>query len=589
MLRELMRRGPDAQHQMLWARDFANAQESVSNALVHARLSIIDPRPEADQPMRNEAGDIWISYNGEVYDWADDAAELVANGARFRTRSDTEFILKAYEQWGIDCVSRLRGMFAIAILDLRRGQLWLIRDRIGQKPIVYSHLDGDLAFGSTVRAVLPFLGKGQRRFSAAAIDAFLAHRYVPAPHTILENVRRLENGHWLRFDLKTRLIETFAYWSPHPTPGELPILLDQIVDMRTVADRPIGLFLSSGIDSSVIAGRLARLGRSDIEALTASFPGSPMDESEDARKTAIHLALRHSTVSIPERISGDFEQIVADLDEPFADPSSMPTWYLCRHATQRFKVALGGDGLDELMGGYKRVWKHLRTRWRRNWAAPWLPLLPSVSNKGWSKWSAECKMTWLESYSLRFSGFTPGQRLFLQPDTHGRPLTYWRLRNTNHQSPIAALLEADMDNYLPEYILRKSDLCSMAHGLELRAPFTDYRWVEAMYAIPENQRFTNPPKLIFEDMCPELRPLKIFGLKKRGFNPPLDQWIGNDLSRRFGGLGHRLENATHGQISSTAVDRYCKRFIGAINAPAEQLLQLVMLDESLAQLGAISE
>ena len=173
MLDVLRRRGPDAQHSVLWNDRFERTQGAACNALLHARLSIIDPRPQADQPMSNDAGDVWICYNGEVYDWAAAAAELKALGYTFRNRSDTEFILHAYEAWGIDCIARLRGMFAFTILDLKRRTAWLVRDRMGLKPLVYASFDGRLAFGSTVRSVLPFLPETQSADSAAesAADA----------------------------------------------------------------------------------------------------------------------------------------------------------------------------------------------------------------------------------------------------------------------------------------------------------------------------------------------------------------------------------------------------------------------------------
>jgi asparagine synthase (glutamine-hydrolysing) len=286
-------------------------------------------------------------------------------------------------------------------------------------------------------------------------------------------------------------------------------------------------------------------------------------------------------------IAADFPAIVEDLDEPFADPSAFPTWYLCRHATQTVKTVLGGDGLDELLGGYKRVWKHLRTTWRRNWSAPWLPLSPGCAPKGWSKWSAEFKMSWLDSYSLRFSGFTPSQRRFLQPDRLHPPPSFWRMQNTSNLSPLASLLETDLENYLPEYILRKSDLCGMAHGLEIRAPFLDHHWIEALNGLDPGERFARPAKSVMQRVCPGLKPLGVFERPKRGFSPPLRSWLEGDLAERFDGLGTRLESATGGQLDATAVDLYSTRFLHAKDSPAEQLLQLLVLDESLRQLRAI--
>ncbi|HEY8068190.1 MAG TPA: asparagine synthase (glutamine-hydrolyzing) [Burkholderiales bacterium] len=587
MLDALRRRGPDAQHQVLWNAAFGTAGDQIHNALLHARLSIIDPRPLADQPMVNDAGDIWISYNGEVYDWKGDADELRGRGLKFRTRSDTEFILKAYETWGIEFLSRLRGMFAIAILDLRTNQVWLIRDRMGLKPIVYSHIGGNLAFGSTLRSVLPFLPADRRGFSGEGIDAYLAHRYIPAPRTIFEHVRRLENGHWLKFDLKTRQIETRRYWNPRPQPAQWQPLLDEAIAIRTVADRPLGVFLSSGIDSSVIASCLSRSGKRDIRTFTAAFPGSSMDESREAGAIAEVLGLPNFPIDIPGRISGDFERIVADLDEPFADPSSMPTWYLARETTKHVKVVLGGDGGDELFGGYKRVEKHLRSRWRRHFKLDWLSHAADPRLKGWRKWSSELRMSWLESYSLRFSGFTPGQRLFLQPDRGAVANTYWRFPETGTDSPVAALLALDRENYLPEYILRKADLCTMAHGLELRAPLLDHLWFQALLAVPENLRFTRPPKLFLRPACAELNGIDLFHRKKRGFNPPLAAWLGVDLADRFQGLGERLGSLTGNQMSAGAITQLVTRYRGGYAALAEQMLQLLILDESLRQLDVL--
>jgi asparagine synthase (glutamine-hydrolysing) len=590
MLHELRRRGPDARHQVTWDAAFhRDATGPVSNALLHARLSIIDPRPEADQPMSNASGDVWICYNGEVYDWAAHADELRSKGAVFRTRSDTEFILHAYEAWGDDCLSRLRGMFAFAILDLRRRRVLLARDRLGLKPLIYTLRDGQFAFGSTVRSVLPFLARDRRGFSADAIDAYLAHRYVPAPLTIIDGVNRLENAHCLVFDLDTRRLEKRRYWTPQPRNADWLETLDAAVAMRTVADRPVGVFLSSGIDSSVIAARLARLGKRDLHTFTAAFPGSSMDESPLAAEIAQHLGLVNHPVIVPDTVAEDFSRIVADLDEPFADPSSVPSWYLARATTQHVKVVLGGDGGDEVLAGYKRIAKHLRTAWRRGLRIPGLKPAITESSKGWRKWTTELGMDWREAYSLRFSGFTPGQRRFLQPRRHDLPPTHWRLPAGADGSAIAALLAVDWDNYLPEYVLRKADLCTMAHGLELRAPLLDHPFFETLLGLPEEQRFTQPAKVLLEPACTELQDLDLFRRKKKGFNPPLTGWLRQDLVARFDGLGERLSEMTGEQLSMAGVNRIAASYLAGEEALAEQVLQLMILDESLAQIAVLGE
>ena len=568
----LSARGPDAQHAQLWGRD----------GLLHARLSIIDPRPLADQPMANARGDVWIVYNGEVYDWEAVAAELRA-AAPFRTRSDTEFILRGYEAWGIDVLlERLRGMFAFAIVDQAKGKAYLVRDRMGEKPMVYSALGGELAFGSTVRSVLPFLPRDKRGLSPAGIDAYLAHRYVPAPGTVYRHVQRLENGHYLEFDLRSRQLVKRRYWKPAPEQGSWLEALDESVRMRTIADRPLGVFLSGGVDSTVVVSRLAEQRLNNFRTFTAAFPGSHMDESGIAAQTAAALDFPHTPVRVPQSLDGDFAAIVAALDEPFADPSSFPTWYLAREVSKEVKVVLAGDGGDELFGGYKRVAKHLRTAWRGGLRLS-LAVRPALEG---GKLSAEAAMDWASAYSLRFSGIAPAQRAFLQGGAALKTLSHWRAPDSVGETRLEQLMAIDYANYLPEYILRKSDLCTMAHGLEARAPFLDHRFVQRILSLPESEVHTRPPKLLLERTLDPRLTKDFVRQKKRGFNPPLKRWLREDLAGRFDGLGARLQALTAGQLEATAVDAFARHYLERAEQLAEQMLQLLVLDESLAQLRA---
>src|SRR5450755_2544559 len=306
MLSALRQRGPDAERVQAWDAGLRPASLPAPNALLNTRLAIIDPRPEADPPIANDGGDIWIAYNGEVYDWSADAAILSNEGFRFRTRSDTEFILHAYEHWGIDFVSRLRGMFAIAILDLRRRALFVIRDRFGLKPIVYAHRPDGFAFASTVRALLPWLPPDARAFSPSGIDAYLAHRTIPAPRTIFANIARLPPAHYLRYDLAVGNISSVEYWRPEASPDPWLPTFDAAIRMRTVADRPLGLFLSSGVDSSAIACRLAAMKFGTLHTFTAAFTGTSFDESADAERTARTLGLPNHAIPMNIRITDDF-------------------------------------------------------------------------------------------------------------------------------------------------------------------------------------------------------------------------------------------------------------------------------------------
>jgi asparagine synthase (glutamine-hydrolysing) len=585
MQQALRPRGPDAEHAVGWNAGLAPTPEAWHNALLHARLSIIDPRPVADQPMASDRSDIWIVYNGEVYDWEAPAKELRQQGASFRTRSDTEFILRGYEAWGIETLlARLRGMFAFAILDRGKGKAYLARDRMGEKPLVYSCVGDELVFGSLVRAVLPFLPPDKRDLSPDGIDAYLAHRYIPAPRTVFRHIHRLENGHYLEFDIRSRKLTKHRYWQQAPEQGSWLGALDESVRMRTIADRPLGVFLSGGIDSTVIASRLAQQLLTRFGTFTAAFPGSVMDESETARQTAAALGLPNTQVIVPDSVGNDFARIVAGLDEPFADPSSFPTWYLAREVSRHVKVVLVGDGGDELFAGYKRVAKHLRTGWRRNLRLP-LRIRPALEG---NKLATELAMEWKAAYSLRFSGFAPAQRAFLQAQPELRSLCYWREPDFGAQRPLEQLLAIDFANYLPEYILRKSDLCTMAHGLEARAPLLDHRFVQRILSLPARQLYTRPPKMLLQAAIDKRLPADFFHRKKRGFNPPLREWLRVKLADRLDGLGARLQRLSAGQLAAGPVDAFVSHYLGGAEHAAEQVLQLLVLDESLAQLLALA-
>ncbi|BCA66234.1 asparagine synthase (glutamine-hydrolyzing) [Fluviibacter phosphoraccumulans] len=595
MLSALRRRGPDAEHVVGWNTQGQRNDAASEVGLIHTRLAIIDPRPEADQPFSNDDGSIWICYNGEVYDWQQHADELRAQGVQFKTHSDTEFILRGYEAWGLeDLLPKLRGMFAFAILDWNKREVFLARDRMGLKPLVYTTANDGLAFGSLVRSVLPSVPKAQRQFSPESIDAYLAHRYIPAPRTIFQHIHRLENAHYLHYRLDTQQLTKHCYWQPHGESGSREKAwqkeLDTAIRIRTVADRPLGVFLSGGIDSSTIACRLEEQGFDQLQTFSAAFLGSPLDESPVAKQIADTLGLPNQAIPVPLTIANDFEQIIADLDEPFADPSSFPSWYLAQATTQHVKVVLGGDGGDELLGGYKRLGKHLRTSWRRLLRLP-LPRMADMAGKGWRKIVSELRLNWLEAYSLRFSGMTPGQRAFLQPGLKAPAATYWRYPSIdalNQLSPLKQLLAVDLNNYLPEYILRKGDLCTMAHGLELRAPLLDHVWAERVMALPDSERFTQPAKKLFASVTERLASLDLFNLKKRGFNPPLKPWLQQDLHHHFAGLGQRLQTSTQGQINAARVERFIAEYRNR-PALAEQVLQLLILDASLSQLEAMAK
>ena len=575
----LSQRGPDAHHIKSWNNEW-QASDTACNALIHTRLSIRDLRSIADQPMSNEDESIWICYNGEVYGWEPIKEELISMGFSFKTHSDTEFILHAYEAWGIEMISRLRGMFAIAIVDIRTQKAYLVRDRLGLKPIVYHHSANIFAFSSTIRGLIPALSDDALKPSAQGIDAYLTHRYIPAPLTILDSAYRLENGHYLEYNLASGDLHKHRYWEPEPKPGDWPATLDESIDLRTVSDRPVGLFLSGGIDSTVLASRLTHEGHaSQLTAFTARFSGSSMDESEVAVETANALGIEHNIVEIPKDISNEqFSRIVSDLDDPFADPSSFPMWFLSAEASRHVKVVLSGDGGDEVFAGYKRYNKHLRSSWRKKIKLPGTPFTQIKGKLG--KIHSEMTSTWQEAYALRFSGFTPAMRSQILNQTPSKTV-YWRDLDLaeNLESGLEQLLTIDMANYLPEYILRKGDLCGMAHGLELRCPLLDHELYQKFIAMPADIRFSTPPK---QALLPYSSPREeVFKIKKRGFNPPLSHWLLNCWKERYEGLGVRLHSRSDGIINPAGVNHIITQYQAGQHKLAEQVLQLLILDESL--------
>jgi len=264
----------------------------------------------------------------------------------------------------------------------------------------------------------------------------------------------------------------------------------------------------------------------------------------------------------------------------------VPTWYLARETTRHVKVVLGGDGGDELFGGYKRYANHLRTRWRRGLVVPGWRAPAAIGGSGWQRAIEELRLDWRAAYVLRFSGFTPGERAFLAPEAapHAH---YWRMPAAGGDD-LPALLEIDRLNYLPDYVLRKADLCTMAHGLEMRAPLLDHRFVGAVNALPQAIRFTTPARQLLAPAMTALGDLDPFARKKRGFNPPLTGWLERDLASRLPGIGARLDGVSLGLLRGSRIDAFVAAWRGGRKGLAEQVLQIVLLDASLAQLAALA-
>jgi asparagine synthase (glutamine-hydrolysing) len=532
-----------------------------SAAFIQTRLSIRDLSTAGAQPMSNEDGSLWIIYNGEIYGWEEKARALRERGHHFKSHTDTEFILHGYEEWGDAVLEHLRGMFAFCIFDLRKRRLFLARDRLGEKPLFYTFHHGHFAFASTAGALSKLLGKAPR-LNPKAIDAFLTHRYIPAPLSIPEDCYKLPAAHVLVVSLEEGVpiaAEPREYWKPTPAPEADPTaLLKESIRLRLVSDRPLGLFLSGGIDSQAIAAIMTHENMlPQLPTFTASFPNHySLDESEAAAEIACRLGLPHTSLPITMQVE-DVATIVEDMDEPFADPSAIPTWYLCQAAVKKIIVALTGDGGDELFAGYKRYQLHARGASflpRHGLEKKWSSNALCMKTTRWGRLRRallSSQMGWEEAYALRFSALDPLSRAFLQPDFSVQT-SYWRHPSAS-LPPQAWMLECDRLNYLPEYILRKSDLCGMAHGLELRSPMLDHLFFEAVQGMPVSKRFTRPSKQFLQQ---QIGPQALLG-PKRGFNPPLHAWLHQDsLASIHEELPSTLASLTNGQLSATRLTTF---------------------------------
>lgn len=580
----LYSRGPDAQSHLSWDAEGNLCRDGGVSVLIHTRLSVRDLNPRANQPISDASGKVWICYNGEVYDWENDKLSLLAEGYEFYTTSDTEYILNAYLRDGIDCLTYLRGMFSFCIFDMRINKAFLCRDRMGQKPMYYSCQNGLMAFGSSFKSVWSLLEGKEKTLNQEAIDAFLAHRYIPAPQTLCTEICKLENGYCLEWDLEKKLLKKTLYWQPvQAGHQDWQQTFLESVNIRTVSDRPVGVFLSGGIDSTAIASVLVQQGHDDITAFTASFSDSRFDESAAAKQTAQDLGLPIMEIPVPLDVELSlFDQIVDDLDEPFADPSAFPTWLLCRETSKHVTVVLGGDGGDELFAGYKRYKKHLKSSWRGSVSLMGSPFKGRDSKSG--KVLSELKMAWLDAYSLRFSGFTPVQRARLLTGLENKKSVYWRKSqfwNEAERNPLKQMLATDYGNYLPEYILKKGDLCSMAHGLELRCPFMDHHLFASISAMKDKERFSLPAKQALSKVSLQVE--KVAHLKKKGFNPPLTRWLRESWAKRYQGIGGRLAENSQGVISAGTAQMMVDEYLEGRENLAERVLQLLILDRVLSR------
>ena len=559
MTAAVLHRGPDAGG--VWSSTQLPGSTSAGATLGHRRLSIIDLSNAGKQPLSNAAGTLWITFNGEIYNYLELQRDLQQRGHRFQTATDTEVILHLYAEYGIRCVDHLRGMFAFAIWDHTQRQLFVARDRLGKKPFVYRLESNRLLFGSELKSLLAVPGV-PREVDPQALDDYLTYQYVPHPGCILKGFHKLPPAHYGLY--KEGQWQVTRYWTPpyhQPFSAEesrpehlrqrLRETLTEAVRLRMRSDVPLGAFLSGGIDSTIIAGVMQSLSSRPIKTFSIGFPVAAFDERTYAREAAQHLGTEHHEQVVEPAALQILPQLIHHYDEPFADSSAIPTLLLSEMTRQHVTVSLSGDGGDELFAGYQRYQAVRLAGW-----ADWLPspLRRLLGAKFWQRLPSSVEQ---KSFRRRVKRLLSA--LALEPrrrylkwisifDDERRAELYspaFREQLGTHD-PANFLLEAyqlcpqrdfvtqttaaDLVTYLPCDIMTKVDIASMAYALEARCPFLDQEVVEFAARLPIHEKIQGRQgKAILIDTFRDLLPASIQTRPKMGFGVPLDHWFRNEL------------------------------------------------------------
>ncbi len=584
--------------------------------LGHRRLSIIDVAG-SPQPMASSDGRAILTFNGEIYNYRDLREELRATGAMFHTDGDSEVILAAWQRWGVDCVTRLHGMFAFAIYDIEQRTLFLARDRLGVKPLFTAQLsDGSIAFASELKGLLahPLL---RREVDPLAIEDYLTWGYVPDHRSILAGVSKLPAGHSLLLRNDRPMPAAVQWWdvsfaerrkgSAADLEAELLHLLRQAVTSRMVADVPLGAFLSGGVDSSSVVALMAENSRDPVKTCSIGFDVAALDESNYASQVAVLFGTDHQS----RRVSPDdfeaVEQLAAMFDEPFADASALPTWRVCQLARESVTVALSGDGADEAFAGYRRhIFQHGEERMRsflpQSIRGPVFGSLGAIYPKAdWAPRPMRAKTTLLslassgeDGYSRALSVVPPELRKTLYSPDFLRLRSDYRaeqpftdlMRNAPARSGIDRAQYADLKFWLPGDILTKVDRASMAVSLEAREPLLDHRLIEFAAALPETLRLRRwQGKWLLKKAMQRYLPDEILFRQKQGFVTPIAQWFRGPLAGAARGIGSSAALARTGWFDGPRLTTLAEAHISGRADHSRLLWQLLMLDRSLSQLG----
>jgi asparagine synthase (glutamine-hydrolysing) len=558
MTASLAHRGPDG--------DGVEIFPEADVALGHRRLSVIDLSPRGRQPMSNEDGSVWVSFNGEIYNYRELKQALDPSRHRFVSESDTEVIPHLYEERGVEAFKSLNGMFAFALYDAARERLFLVRDHLGVKPLYYAEANGRLIFGSEIKAILAS-GAYSPDIDWQSASDFFSFLYTPAPRTIFRGVFQLPPAHWLEYDLRNRRIARIerywdvAEWGKKKTGGdeieqgaELRSLMADAVRKQMISDVPLGAFLSGGIDSNLIVGLMAEASSKPVKTFTVLFNDAELkyyDEREEARRIAERFSTEHHELPIDLDRPEEMLELVERFDQPFGNTTFYLTWMLSRLTRQSVTVALSGAGGDELFGGYPR--------YRAVKAMKFLRYVPRVAAKAALTAASQLKDDFADRRLHRIRALLSGldsdpaaqylkwvyyldeekKRKLLNGRASGSLPSHRVLRAHLDRIPESwsdgnRFSYLDVETFLPDNLLEYSDKTSMAWGLELRVPFLDPRVVELAFGIPFDLKLNRAgSKVILRRAFADLIPPQNLRAPKKGFNVPLGNWMRTKLDRYF--------------------------------------------------------
>ena len=594
MLKSLAHRGPEDEG--VWQ------DKSGCAILGQRRLAILDLSPAGHQPMLSADGRYIITFNGEIYNYPELKAELMALGQDFRSQSDTEALLYAYVRWGENCLEKINGMFAFAVWDSESKQLFAARDRLGEKPFKYYYDGENLIFASEVKALLQETGIA-RDIDWPAIDVALAYRFVPAPATGFQQVKKLPAGHWLKW--QNGELEIKRYWNPAPLAidyeksaaewqKEIWQLFKDAVAKRLMSDVPIGAFLSGGVDSTSVVAALQEIGR-PLKTYVISIGGASAD-AEYAELAAQYFKTEHQHLALSaDDLTAAITQLVDYYDEPFFDASALPSYLIAQKMKPEVTVVLSGDGGDELFGGYDNYVVAQKLSWLQKLLPAWLRgILPALGRvapqsayrleillKDYFAAYSDYFATWQSAlpitrrYLTRADLYLPAIRDKIKPDNCAALMAEW-FGQSGEKANDAMI--ADLRGRLPDGYLAKTDFATMAAAVEIRPPFLDYRLVEDASRLPEKFKVRGQEgKWLWKQIIKDKIPAEIIIRPKTGFSIPLDKIFRHEL-RAWAEEILLGDNRLQQYFSAAAIEKMWQDHLAAKADYSNHIWSLIMLE-----------